>query len=128
MRRGCASWTRPRRGDRPLARVRSRRQSVNDSEVGGDRVVVGMGHREATAAAGERAQVGRVAEDLGGRHGRDDLDLTPVGGRGALDVAALGVEVAEHVALGRLGHGDDQLADGFEHDRLGLGHRVLEAE
>ena len=82
-------------------------------------------HRVVAAAAGDRAQVGRVVEHLGHRH--LGLDL----GHRALRLhaqraAAARVEVADHVADRVLGHRDRHLHDRLEQIGLGLGGGLLE--
>ena len=86
-------------------------------EVCGHRVVVRVARREPAAPARHRTEIDRVAQDLGGRDRRDDLDLAATYGRGTLDAAPLAVQIAHDVALIRFGHGDDQFRDGFEQHR-----------
>ena len=85
-----------------------------------------VGGDERAAAAGHRAQLDGVALDLGRRDEGDDLVGAVVDDRRAADPPPAGVEVAEHLALVALGHGDGEHRDRLQHGRPGLLQRLLQ--
>src|SRR6185436_2637353 len=94
-------------------------------DMGRHVVVVVEGRAERPAAVGQRAELGRVAEELGLGHVRGH-DLDPAVAVHAEDPAASPVEVAVDLAHVGLGHPDLHGHDRLEERRLRLVDAVLE--
>src|SRR3954453_1351469 len=89
-----------------------------DEVVGQDLVVIVRGN-EAPATSGQRTQVERVTDDLGGGNEGRNLLLAVLTGRRADDAPAACRQVGQHVALVARRDGDLQHRDRLQDDRSG---------
>src|SRR6478735_8945792 len=83
---------------------------------------------ERAASATDRAEVDCVADDLSGRDERIDRAVVAVVGAVADDMAAAGVEIAEHLAVVAGGDVHADRAHGFEDFDAHLGDRLSQRE